>query len=157
VGGKSAIPDDFKFVVMAGPSGSSYAVRLSGGSIDYIQTPPDHKLPGESPHPGAQYGSGSGSSRTIEVSESSWQEFRAFVDRIGIWDWKSHYDDLDVIEGAQWTLEINWGEKKLCSSGSNAYPLLESETGSFGGYSKAFSEFLEGLRRLLGGVDFGEY
>ena len=154
---KTATPNVFKFVLIAGPSGSSYAVRLAGANLDYIQTPPDHKLQGESPHPGAQYGSGSGDSRKIQVSEASWSEFRECLERLEIWDWKPHYDDSTVMEGTQWILELTWGEKSLCSGGSNAYPVLDSEPeSSHGGYTQAFSEFLLGLRQLLGGVDFGE-
>ena len=87
----------------------------------------------------------------IIPSEEEWQKFWDKMDKIGIWKWIEDYDcpDLIVLDGSSWNLKIELGDKKLESSGSNAYP-GENVEESVPDQSKYFKKFLNALRSLTG-------
>lgn len=62
-------------------------------------------------------------------SECNFEWNRATADRfleelksIDILNWKSKYVDLDILDGTQWSLEIQMQGKKISKHGSNMFP-----------------------------------
>ena len=41
-----------------------------------------------------------------------------------IWKWKPHYNNQSILDGTQWSLEIEYGDAMISCSGSNSYPAL---------------------------------
>jgi hypothetical protein len=63
-----------------------------------------------------------GDSAEVEVSSSQWKTFWFVVDQLGVWTWRSDYEDPNVIDGTSWELVIVDGSRRIFSRGSNAYP-----------------------------------
>ena len=51
-----------------------------------------------------------------------WEVVIRSLQRIGVSDWRKHYDNLEVCDGFSWSLKINTPQLKLRSSGSNDAP-----------------------------------
>ena len=76
-----------------------------------------------------------GSRVKVIPSSEAWGVFWAGVDRIGVWGWQAHYDDLAVMDGTQWSVDLSDGSRHVRCTGSNAYP-------------QRFEEFLETVGAL---------
>jgi hypothetical protein len=83
-------------------------------------------------------------------TEEQWIRFWSTAEKCNLWSWKSHYDNLDVLDGTQWELDIRIGTQALKSSGSNYYP-----GGNGTSYSKTFRLFLGAVQELIDGRRFG--
>jgi hypothetical protein len=68
------------------------------------------------------------------------------TNQIGVWSWQRHYDDLDVLDGTQWGLDLNDGVNNVQCSGSNAYP-----GGNDLEHARPFQEFLAAMSALIRG------
>jgi hypothetical protein len=86
-------------------------------------------------------------------SDRKWSNFRKRLDAIGIWQWRSNYDNPYVLDGVQWNLEIDYGSRKVQTDGSNWYP-GSSDTAIID-ETPEFKAFLQALSLLLGGVKIG--
>jgi hypothetical protein len=61
--------------------------------------------------------------QTLVVPTSAdWQNFWATIERIGVWGWEAGYDDLETLDGCQWSLAISYGSRRLKCYGSNLFP-----------------------------------
>jgi hypothetical protein len=58
----------------------------------------------------------------IKPSEESWKKFWKDMDAIGIWKWNAEYINKDLADGHSWGVLLEYGDKKIRSSGRNMYP-----------------------------------
>lgn len=85
----------------------------------------------------------------VQPLPEDWQRFWAEMDKIGVWDWEKHYDNMWVLDGTSWSIKLKQGKKRVTSDGSNAYPGSEGpET------SATFRAFCRAVQKLLGGFEF---
>lgn len=70
-------------------------------------------------------------------TDEAWKSFWAALDRINVWGWAAHYDDLEIFDGTQWELDLSDGVRRVRCSGSNAYP-------------PEFQQFLDAVTVLTG-------
>ena len=77
----------------------------------------------------------------------AWTAFRQELDALEAWSWEKTYFNLDVQDGTQWTLQLEWDGRTIESSGSNAFP------GSPGPeYGEQFDRFLAALVALAASI-----
>ena len=76
-------------------------------------------------------------------SQEQWLAFWKKMDEIGVWGWKKRYDNPDIMDGTSWSVDIEYGDKRCNSSGSNSYP-----------DGNRFDTFLAAVRDLMGSVAF---
>ena len=69
-----------------------------------------------------------------------WDEFRQQLNQAEVWKWRRQYDDLTVVDGTVWELEIEYSDQSIVSSGNNAYPT-----------EKQFNLFLDAVSDLADG------
>ncbi|MEZ6096044.1 MAG: hypothetical protein R3C03_17775 [Pirellulaceae bacterium] len=82
-----------------------------------------------------------------------WVDFWNSIRRIGVTNWKPHYEDSTILDGTHWKLELVWSDISILSEGSNEYPDgFGNPIGSSGG-SNAMDAFCRALGRLLGGKE----
>lgn len=84
-------------------------------------------------------------------TQRKWLNFRKKLDAIGVWKWKRRYDNPNVLDGTQWSLEIDYGVRKRKTYGSNRYPGFKDEHDMH--QTPEFKAFLHALSLLLGGID----
>lgn len=77
----------------------------------------------------------------IAISDEQWASFRARIDSLEIWRWKSEYPNPGVLDGTRWTLEIAYADRTCRSGGRNGYP-------------KTFPQFMEAIGTLIGNREF---
>ena len=85
----------------------------------------------------------------IIPSEKEWKEFWKKMDQINIWNWCGDYEpEGQVLDGYFWNLKIKLSDKKIKSSGSNAYP--GDAIGEIIDYhiSSSFKMFLDAVEEL---------
>jgi hypothetical protein len=85
----------------------------------------------------------------ITPSAQKWRNFIANLDAVGVWKWRRHYVDPEILDGTQWSLEISIGDKSKRSEGSNDYP-QSGKPGGMLGESDQFDAFLRALSNLVG-------
>ena len=73
----------------------------------------------------------------VMPTDEAWKSFWAALDRINVWGWAAHYDDLEILDGTQWELDLSNGTRRVKCSGSNAYP-------------PEFEQFLAAVEALVG-------
>jgi len=127
-------PDIF-IASIGGYMGKSYVVEWQDGQLGYKVFRGSRK-----PKP----------TRKHKPSDEGWQEFWAGLDRIGVWDWEPNYTEPGTVDGTQWSLEIDYNDRKLKTGGSNAYP----GKSDIGRYSPEFEAFLKAVQALGGGWEF---
>ena len=64
---------------------------------------------------------------TRKVSNSKLEIFWKEIDLINVRNWKKEYFDSDILDGHQWSLEVDFDDVKYECSGSNDYPPLFDE------------------------------
>ena len=115
--------------------GGRYFIRLENDILEY----------GESVgHPDNGY-----IKLSISPSKQKWKNFKKKLDAIDVWSWKNEYNNPNVLDGTQWELEIDYGDQKIKSYGSNLYPGtadLDMDV------TPEFKALLHALGLLLGGV-----
>lgn len=57
-----------------------------------------------------------------QPSMEKWISFRYFLDHLNAWKWNPNYSNCSILDGTQWSLEIEYGDSKISCSGSNSYP-----------------------------------
>ena len=106
--------------------GATYQVRLAPDETLEYSDIPSH-----------------GNRARIKVPPDRWEAFRRHLDAAKVWSWRPEYIDLAVADGKGWSLQIAYPDRRIRSSGSNAYPP-----------KKQFGEFLAAVRELTGGKPF---
>lgn len=97
---------------------------------------------------------------SVVPTNRKWLNFRKKLDAIDVWQWKRDYPNPGVCDGTQWEFEVDYGLKKITSSGDNAYPEAEriaiiDDMTVTKDDSDDFEAFLHALSLLLGGVKIG--
>jgi|WetSurMetagenome_2_1015567.scaffolds.fasta_scaffold02589_2 hypothetical protein len=89
----------------------------------------------------------SGLKHCKNVTKDAIDNFISKLNDLKVLNWESEYDNLDVIDGEQWALEITYdGNKKKNICGNNEYP--ESRPGS-ASRTPEFNELLKAIKSLL--------
>ena len=60
--------------------------------------------------------------KTISPSVNDWTRFWKSVDDNNVWNWLPEYKNPLVLDGCQWSLELEFNGRSIISEGSNAYP-----------------------------------
>ena len=129
---------------IGGYSGPNHILKLENGVLKYklFEAHPDYP------------------EKEIEVVPigRKWINFRKKLDAINVWRWRRRYVDPDVCDGTQWEFEVDYGVKKIKSSGSNSYPGCEriaivDDLDVSKADSNEFDALLHALKLLLGGID----
>jgi hypothetical protein len=74
-------------------------------------------------------------------SPDEWTRFRRALDDIGVWEWEDSYSDLGVMDGTNWSFTARYGDRRVESKGTNAYP-------------PRFVEWLRAVSALSAGATF---
>jgi hypothetical protein len=74
----------------------------------------------------------------LEPPPETWKRFWARIDSLGVWQWKSDYNDpkRDWPDGESWSLTLGHGAKQVKSRGYNAVP-------------EAYSAFRDAVYKLI--------
>jgi hypothetical protein len=92
--------------------------------------------------------------KAILPTVEQWIDFNKVLNSINAWEWDSSYNDFEVNDGTQWELKINYGNKRIKSYGSNAYPGTKDDDINLNCSSTPeFNAFVDELGLLLGGVE----
>lgn len=115
-------PSELEFSI-GGYMGASYAVNLKEKAIEYTWHGARSKRRG---------------TERIVPSADRWNTFRDELDRLGVWGWAERYSDPAVVDGTNWSVAIHWGDRRIESGGSNAFPgrfedVLTAVSGLIGG------------------------
>lgn len=78
----------------------------------------------------------------------AWTAFRQELDALDAWSWESTYFNVDVQDGTQWTLQLEWDGRTIESSGSNAFPGSEGPE-----YGEQFERFLAAVDALAASIE----
>lgn len=126
-------------IQIGGFMGDSYAVRLEHGELLW-----KHLTQGFEPH----------RAKAVVPADGDWRAFGDALDRLGAWDWPAEFklpEGEMVLDGTHWSAEIEWGDQRLLTGGTNAYPpggqVDDAE-------SHDFCEFCGAVSRLVGGLEF---
>jgi hypothetical protein len=93
---------------------------------------------------------------TFQPTKEAWESFWKEVEKAQLWDWSKDYSNYNIQDGTMWLVEINYHGRSIKTQGSNSYPgeSSVSRPSLNGEYSKPFEVIIEGVRNLLGGLDF---
>ena len=129
--------------------GPSYVVELRDGVLHYARY--KHSwAPGQT----------TDTSATVTPSPGEWLEFREALDRLQVWRWRSDYPNKHIQDGSQWRLEIQYPDRAIKVTGSNAYPDERGRPWSprwgRGGpwFTRTFEQYRAAVEKLLGGKTF---
>jgi hypothetical protein len=143
------LPTDLK-VAIGGAAPPSFRVELRGDSLVYHVREFDpesftiHEV-----------------ERAITPSAAQWARFWKAMDGVDLWHWQPSYTNSDAENGTNCSVEIAFGDKKVRSSGRNAYPTGEAEPADAADTESSASEgddlfktYLRAVEDLLGGARF---
>ncbi len=92
--------------------------------------------------------------KEILPTVQQWIDFKTVLNSINAWEWVPDYFTPGVCDGTQWELKINYGNKRIKSSGCNAYPGTKDDDMIFNlSRTPEFTAFVDALGLLLGGVE----
>lgn len=78
----------------------------------------------------------------VVPSAEQWRAFWEKMEDVKVWEWRGRYEPNAVVyDGVSWGLQIEHGNRKVTSSGNNAYP-------------SEFGKFREAVRELAGKETF---
>ena len=119
-------PSRFRLYI-GGYLGHSYNVTIVGETLRYQAISQD----------------GQQQTKDIIPTKEKWQRFWAKLESAGVWEWKPEYPNPGILDGTQWSIDIEHAGRSLTSRGDNNYP-----------GKKAFNTFLEAVESVLGGLAF---
>ena len=90
-----------------------------------------------------------GTSSKVEVTPAQWKPFWFVVEQLGVWTWRTEYENPNMLDGTSWELVMVDGSRRIRSSGSNAFP---------GGFDEQdenspFNQLLAAINMLAGRDD----
>lgn len=100
----SALPNQLR-ATSATPFTGTATIELTGETVTYTLI--DHK--------GTE-------TATFKPTQKQWQEFRAVLDRVDVWRWRSRYTPRANGGEGLWSLDIEYRGRRLHTSGSAAWP-----------------------------------
>jgi hypothetical protein len=130
-----------KFSASIGGRMAAYSVELEGAALLYR----------------AQFYYEPQNGKTIRIfpTRQQWREFRRAIDEIDIWKWRPRYH-RNVTDAGGWSLDIQYSDRTLETSGDAGVPEETSTPGScWPTTEKPFRRFLAAVQRLIGGRTFG--
>jgi hypothetical protein len=85
-------------------------------------------------------------------SPEAWERFWRAVEIATVWQWENRYENLDILDGTQWSLKLKHQGRTLSCYGSNAYPGSDQPN-----YPEMchFGQFVQALRELTGQASLG--
>ncbi len=111
---------------IGGYPGPSYQVMLEDGRLHYRVWRAD----------------GPATETVVDPTPEAWGAFLRAVEEAGLWSWAPRYASPGLImDGTHWSIELEVGERRVVSSGSNAYP-------------PGFEQVTRAVSALLGGLRF---
>jgi hypothetical protein len=123
-------------ITVGGFDGPSYDLLLTNGSLQYRAA-------------GSMSGLEDVKAEVIAPTASQWKTFRASLDEIGVWNWKTNYIDPDVLDGMWWTVNVKYADRSIAAEGANAYP-----DGEGANQSPTFQKLTAAVSKLLSERDF---
>jgi hypothetical protein len=128
-------PTHFQFQI-GGYCGESHQIEFKRSKLLYRRAPGAYKW-----KPAVE----------LSPSDDAWAHFWQAVEAAGVWRWNDRYENLDVLDGTQWSLKMRHHGNSLICGGSNAYPGSSApdylESCEFGQFIKAARE-LTGKREI---------
>lgn len=77
----------------------------------------------------------------FQPTEDQWQDFRRSLDELQVWQWKDEYRSNHITDGAEWSLQIDYGDRAVNTQGCDSFP-------------ENFTALRSAVTRLLGGKTF---
>jgi hypothetical protein len=130
-------PREFKADVI-GINASTCRVALTNGILFYTRDDP----------------AGITLKMRITPTDQQWREFREALDKLKVWEWRSNYVDLAVVDGTAWNIDIEYSDRKLHVHGANSYPDNAGKPSGKPAQTKTFKDYLTAVQKLLGGKRF---
>lgn len=90
----------------------------------------------------------------IKPTVEQWREFRAALDDINVWRWEPSYINRKILDGTQWSLEIEYADRSIKTGGSNSYPDDKGQPNGQPQSTPAFARYRAAVEKLLGGKTF---
>ena len=103
----SLTPQQLRLEGDGGMGAPRYGVEWTGESLRYELT--DERT---------------GAHDVVELApgERDWRRFWSALERAGVWDWSSEYDDFSAVDAPSWSVEISFGDRQVRSAGMSSYP-----------------------------------
>ena len=118
--------------------GESFSVRSSEGRIEYLRSELDSRRVGP---------------RTVRPTAESWERFWSEMDEIDLWSWRSEYlppSNVEIFDGTQWRVSVQYSGRDLMSRGDNAYPSDADPEVATLDPGNRFRRFTEAVEELIG-------
>ncbi len=116
-------------IAIGGYTGNSYAVEMTEDGLIYRSF---------------SYGYEPNQVMPVTPDGEAWDAFRQALDDLDVWNWRPDYVNESIMDGTNWHVEIEWGEKRVQSGGSNGYPGGRESSRQFSGFLKAVSQLIGG-------------
>lgn len=82
----------------------------------------------------------------VQPSPAEWHRFWIAVEEAKVWSWRGEYNNDQVLDGIQWSLEMQHAGRRIKCEGINAFPGWEA-TPEFPETCE-FAKFLTAIERL---------
>jgi hypothetical protein len=125
---------------IGGFGGGDYVVELRGNALTYTSRAKERGQPART--------------ETVIPTAAKWRDFRAALDQIRVWQWKTQYPTQGTLDGTQWSLEIAYADKSIVTEGSNNFPDAGGQPTGQPVPTKTFERYLAAVKSLLDGRDF---
>lgn len=79
------------------------------------------------------------------------------MDLLGVWNWRTRYNNKYICDGTQWEARIQYSGKKVNSGGSNRFPMEDGSPSEDAEFTPTFIAFVEAVRELCGMKEKGTY
>ncbi len=86
-----------------------------------------------------------------QPTPDEWTEFRATVDRLGVWQWKNNYDVPDICDGASWHLTLRYDDREIVTGGSSGFPDCHGNIERISGNKAVFNALCDAASVIAGG------
>jgi len=88
-------------------------------------------------------------------TDEEWQAFESAMSEIDVWDWAPRYatpEGATTLDGTSWRIELRCGERKIVTTGFEAYPSDTDVKAAAKTMSSRFLKFTMALDKLGGGM-----
>lgn len=83
-------------------------------------------------------------------TEDKWKEFLETLKELKIQEWKEYYEHPGILDGHQWTFEIETEKLKIKTGGSNGYPGKDPADTVFENKDSLFEKLEHAIYKLTG-------
>lgn len=81
-------------------------------------------------------------------SPGKWRALRAELDRLAVWQWQDSYANVEVEDGTQWKLKVQYSDRAVTTQGYNAYPEIDGRASRTAEPTAAFLKLAAAIRRI---------